>query len=68
MLTTTGFTALASITSRQITSLAKPLPPGLFTRSTMAFTVLSSRALRMASLRVVPPILPSSPSPSTMSP
>ena len=62
------YSHVSSSLIKQITSLASPLPPGLFTRSTIAFTLVSSRASRIAALRVVPPMTPSLLSPSMMSP
>ncbi len=68
MLTTTGFTFFASVISRQISSLAKELPPGEFTLNTIALTSLSSRTLRSSFINVSPPISSSLPSPPTISP
>ena len=48
MLAMTGFLQRSS--SFQIRSLAKAEPPGLSTRSTIALTVLSFSAWRMASM------------------
>ena len=54
MLTTKGF--LTSSSSCHIRSLARALPPGLSTRSTIALTVASLFASRMALIIVSEPI------------
>ena len=56
MLTTNGFLPSKVSSSCHIKSLARALPPGLSTRKTIAFTVESSRAWRMALMIVVEPI------------
>ena len=71
MLATTGF--LQRRRAFQIRSLASAEPPGLSTRSTMALTVLSCSASRIASTIVVephdsPPSSPSPPLPLTITP
>ena len=50
----TGFSALSSWISRQITSEASALPPGELTRSTTAFTRSSSRTSRSVAASVLP--------------
>ena len=55
MLITNGF--LTNSSSRHIRSLARALPPGLSTRITIALTVASSFAWRMALIIVSEPIV-----------
>src|ERR1700722_1047979 len=71
--TTTGFTALASSTSRRITSLPTTEPPPESTRSTMALMFEFCRAERMSRATESPPITDPPPgvdpeSPETISP
>ena len=68
METTNGFSFLARIVSRQMTSEATADPPGLSTRSTIAATDRSSLALRMARESVRLPIVPYALSPPTIAP
>ena len=67
--TTTGFpAAFAAASSSRIISEALTLPPGLFTRSTIAFTFGSRRASRICAAVVSPPTLPGVSSPSIIAP
>ena len=69
MLTTKGLPAsLSNMVSRQITSLAKALPPGEFTRNTTALTSSASRASRNASAVVSDPMVALSPCPLSIAP
>ena len=68
METTTGFSSLASFISLQMTSDARALPPGEFTRNTIAFTFSSLRAFLMALEIRSEPITVSLPSPDLISP
>ena len=68
METTRGFSSFANFISLQMTSEAKALPPGELTRSTMAFTSSSFRALRRAFEISSDPIELSLPCPERISP
>ncbi len=67
--TTTGLpAALAAASSSRMISEAVTLPPGLFTRRTMALIFGSRRASRICAAVVSPPTLPGVSSPSMMAP
>jgi len=68
MLTITGFTFFVNSTSRQITSDASALPPGLLTLNTTALIVLSVLASRIVDAKSSEPMFSSSPFPEFICP
>ena len=64
----TGLALRARRSSRWIVSAAVALPPGLFTRSTIALTDGVLAQLLISRANFAPPTSVESPSPSTMSP